>query len=99
MNHNFTTMKADNKAAGMHFWSAGAIQFFNSTNHKVFNGEGGTYFTISIRFQDEPAIYKVKRFCSDSSIENMLDFGNLADANEAAKAYAKTGSTANCSFN
>ena len=65
-------IKRANEDAGQHFFSKGAVDFFNSsTLEKVHEGPGGIYFVTAEKFKrEDPPKYTVREFDESSGRVN-----------------------------
>lgn len=98
---NITEIKRSNKAAGRHWFSKGALDFFNSRVYpRVYEGPGGIFFVSSEEFDASagyPRRFSVNAFSPESgSIGTVGKFQahqTLEDARGEAKRVAQEGSS------
>jgi hypothetical protein len=83
-------IKEANKAIGHHWFSTGAMRFFDS---RILRGViGGHYFISSERFDhNTPRTYTVRVACDDGRVETEERDGERAEfvTSAAARAYVK----------
>lgn len=86
---------AANEALGRYFFSAGAMQFFNSrVSKRIHVGPGGTFIVTSERDRNLPRRYTVRQVLPDGEIADAGEFqqwSTSAQAHDRADYYSVAG--------
>ncbi len=80
--------KERNKNAGQHFFSPGAMRFFNSRVSHTCNGDedGILVFVTSERFDEDPRRWTARVMKTDGSVEEIGEFQEYENGRAAWKA-------------